>query len=299
MKSFVIKSIHKILGNHWTYRLGRSLYIYARKESSVNIKTDGEERIQRELIKLLSKEDSATVFDIGANVGDWTISLLEKLQFNEISNATIHAFEPIIDTYNSLKRNIEVHNMGGKVKLIPKGCSSSVGSDTMYLASTNSGSNSLHCGNVHSDLNTSLIEKITIEKYCDENKINMIHFIKSDTEGHEVEVIKGAKSLFDHEKILVFQFEYNLTWLYSRCFIKDIFDLFYRTPYYIGKISPEGLQIYREWHPEIERFFESNYVVIHRDVLNYFTHTIGVINSNYFYKIEKTYIAKNRVNTTN
>lgn len=286
MKSLIIKSIHFIIGNRWSYRLGRSLYMFARNESSINIETDGEEVIQEELVKLLSHEKDPIVFDVGANIGNWTISLLNKLQSKKLNDIEVHAFEPNVSTFNSLKKNIEKHIMGKTVKLIPKGCSSSTGFDTMYLASTNSGSNSLYIGNVHSEKETIRIEKTTIESYCQENAISKIDFIKSDTEGHEVEVIKGAKKLFDQEKISVFQFEYNLTWLYSRCFIKDVFDLFNGTPYFIGKISPKGLQLYKEWHPEIERFFESNYLIVHHDVLDCFNYKIGTFDENYYYKPE-------------
>jgi len=34
-------------------------------------------------------------------------------------------------------------------------------------------------------------------------------------------------------------------------------------PYVIGRLSNGGIEIHQEWHPELERYFESNFVLIH------------------------------------
>lgn len=30
--------------------------------------------------------------------------------------------------------------------------------------------------------------------------------------------------------------------------------------YLVGKVTPDGVEHYREWHPELEKFVEGNYV---------------------------------------
>jgi FkbM family methyltransferase len=289
MKSMVIKIIYTLLGNRFTYKLGRSLYMYARHESGGIMEEDGEYRIQRDFSKRLPlEEDNVVVFDIGANLGKWTISLLDMIPIQKVSDVEIHGFEPINETYKALKNNIESNPRGNQVKLVRKACSNTTGVDQMFIATTNSGENSFHPGEVHSGSSSVSIEKITLDKYCTDNNISLIHFIKSDTEGHELEVIRGAQRLFTEEKIMVFQFEYNQTWFYSRFFMKDVFDLLAGMPYLLGKITPQGLYIYRKWHPEIERFFESNYLIVHKNALPWFNHKIGSFDESYYFKVENS-----------
>lgn len=280
----IIKIIHTLLGNRFSYKLGRSLYMYARHESGIIMQEDGEFRIQKEFSDRLSfEEDKVVVIDVGANIGKWTVSLLDVIPHHKVSNVEIHAFEPISETFQTLKNNVERHPNGKHVKLVCKACSSTTGFDKMFIASTNSGSNSLHKGAVHSGFITEPIEKTTLDKYCMDNNLSRIHLIKSDTEGHEVEVIRGSQNLFAEEKVMVFQFEYNQLWCYSRYFLKDVFDFLGGMPYLIGKITPQGLSVYRKWHPEIERFFESNYLIIHNDALCWFNHEIGSFDEFYYY----------------
>jgi hypothetical protein len=120
--------------------------------------------------------------------------------------------------------------------------------------------------------------------YCLRNGVEVIHYFKSDTEGHDFEVIMGARELLTNGKIWVLQFEYNHRWVYSRHFLKDIFDFAKELRmYHIGKLTPDGVEIYKEWHPELERFFEGNYALIKEDVLSLFTNRRVIIDGNNTY----------------
>ncbi len=284
MKRVIIKCIHTILGNRLAYKLGRSLYMHARNESGHIMSEDGEYRVQNELIKIFPLENGKmVVFDVGANKGQWTVSLLNLIPLQKENNIEVHAFEPIGETFQTLKENIENHPFAKQVKLLKNACSSKSGITKMFIASTNSGSNSMHQGEKHTGLLSESIQMVTLDKYCEENNIARIHFIKSDTEGNEVDVIRGSERLFREEKIMVFQFEYNQIWFNSRYFMKDVFDFLDGLPYIIGKITSKELLMYRKWHPEIERFFESNYIIIHKDALSWFNHKIGSFDENYYY----------------
>jgi len=97
-------------------------------------------------------------------------------------------------------------------------------------------------------------ESLTVRVYG--HDLEIIHFLKCDTEGHDMEVLRGAKRLFDEQRVVVCQFEYNLCWVYSRHFLKDVFDYVADTAYRVGKVTPRGVETYRAWHPELEKFFE-------------------------------------------
>lgn len=50
-----------------------------------------------------------------------------------------------------------------------------------------------------------------------------------------------------------------------------MFDLSESIPYKLAKVTPKGLELYDTWDPELERFFEGNYVLIRDDLENLMT----------------------------
>ena len=36
-------------------------------------------------------------------------------------------------------------------------------------------------------------------------------------------------------------------------------------PYYLGKLTDKKIIIFKKWHFELDKFFENNYVLIHKD----------------------------------
>ena len=47
-----------------------------------------------------------------------------------------------------------------------------------------------------------------------------------------------------------------------------------------GVFSFNKIEIYNEWHMELERFFEANYIIIKSNILNQFPHNIVRFNKN-------------------
>lgn len=57
---------------------------------------------------------------------------------------------------------------------------------------------------IHSENLNSVVEKVTIttiDNFCVENKIDKISYLKIDTEGKDLEVLKGAKKFLSEQKI--------------------------------------------------------------------------------------------------
>jgi hypothetical protein len=109
----------------------------------------------------------------------------------------------------------------------------------------------------------------SIDEFCTGKAIAKIDLLKCDTEGHDPDVIRGALGMLRAERIRVLQFEYNSTWIHSRHYLKDVFDLLDRLPYHVGKLSNGRIELFQSWHPELERFFEANFVVIHHDSVRF------------------------------
>ena len=75
-------------------------------------------------------------------------------------------------------------------------------------------------------------------------------------------VLRGANHVLGDGLVEVWQFEYNHRWVAAGATLKNVFDFIKDKPYCCGKLHREGVEIYEEWHQELERFFEGNYVLI-------------------------------------
>jgi FkbM family methyltransferase len=137
-----------------------------------------------------------TVFDVGASIGSMTNKFLDVFP-----NSTIYAFEPYSVSFEKLNKKF-VENK--RVKPNKLALSNELGELKMYIKK-DSGYNSLSINSNKPDqLNEGKFETVeitTIEMYCKKNNIDKIDFLKIDTEGLEVMVLEGAKSLLKEGKI--------------------------------------------------------------------------------------------------
>lgn len=144
-------------------------------------------------VRYLSKATSKpidVIFDVGANIGQSTIEY--KSYF---PNAEVHAFEPINPTFEKLKSNVSTLNSVYPNKFA---LSSSSGSKEIYL-SASSLTNSLRndVTNQSKPRDSQIIYTNTLDNYLKEKSLDKIDFLKTDTEGHDLEVLKGGSTLLD------------------------------------------------------------------------------------------------------
>ena len=66
----------------------------------------------------------------------------------------------------------------------------------------------------------------TLDGFCRSHQIASIHFLKIDTEGHEMEVLRGAQELLEQKRLYAVQFEFNEMHIISRVFLRDFVKLF-------------------------------------------------------------------------
>ena len=168
------------------------------------------EREDWDFIESLIPED-ATVLDIGANVGWFTIQLA-----NKYPAVDIYSFEPVPATYAKMKRNLELNGIGemsirgGRVCTVNAGLydkdaestifvpgSSEASSlqpvnDKFYLRDDDEGQTAISC----------VIK--TMDTFVREQGIKRLDFIKCDTEGAEKMVFLGAKQVLKNFKPMVY-----------------------------------------------------------------------------------------------
>jgi len=258
-----------MLGRPLAYRLGRALYMEARNDVSNDIPINGELLVQQSVVEAwISKfpEDNLVVFDCGANVGNWSLPLLLYCRSKGRDSINLHAFEPVPSTAQLLKNKLLEFS---SITFSDIALSSESGEIAMNIVGEGAGTNSLHSENPLQERQV-LVQRLTASDYCQLNNIKIIHLFKCDTEGHDMEVIKGALPLLEEGRIMVLQFEYNHRWIYSRHFLKDVFDVISETGYRLGKICPKHIELYDKWYPELDRFFEANYCIIKDEAINGF-----------------------------
>lgn len=256
------------------WRFGRKLYMHARGEERYGtVDRNGEAHAIRSMLTSTSDIEKLVVFDIGANQGDWTKNLLLATpEMRRIpARLALHAFEPVPATAKMYQAHIDALPGDKAVTLHEFAMSDAPGYAQIGVYEAGAGTNSLHFDRDTRPTETILkIALSSIDVFISEQDLDRVHYAKCDTEGHDAKVIKGAQKSLSRGAIDVLQFEYNHRWVLGRAFLKDIFDLIEPLPYNLAKINETGITLYEEWHPELDRFFQSNYVLVHDRALNWF-----------------------------
>jgi FkbM family methyltransferase len=223
-------------------------------------------RINGELysLKQLARQWSdrpVTLFDVGANVGEFTLEILEAFRGKQIK---LFAFEPSSKAGEQLKKRI---NNSTHVQVVPKALSDHDGEAELFFPDEGSALASLYqrdLSHVNRVFGKKELVKITsVDRFCEENRIEYIHLLKIDVEGHELGVLRGASQMIARNAIEVIQFEFGGTSLDSRSYFKDFFQLL-SPKYRIHRILPHGLRELPSYSEKLEIFQSANYLAIRK-----------------------------------
>ena len=145
------------------------------------------------IIKNIKKND--VFLDIGAAYGFYP-SFLDNLKLN----IKVVAIEPDPICFRYLK-DLAIFKRGKKNRLLKTGVYSKKGKKNLYVSSQNRGENSLYKNNIHDyKLNINLE---TVDSIIKSQKIN---FIKIDTQGSEIEILKGMKNTLKKKMNLILEY---------------------------------------------------------------------------------------------
>ena len=246
------------LGRRNYARLARYLWMDARLDVDNDPQTNGERLVQKAFVATISGEAPSCVFDVGANVGTWSRALIEMLSLNQALE--LHLFEPAPGARKRLGSAFAA-TRGPSVAILPLALSEEEGEATFNIFDDAAGTNTLVAAEGDAPRETITIQRTTVDAYCRAHAISRIHFLKIDTEGNDLLVLRGARNMLEAGRIDLIQFEYNQRWIAFRAYLKDVFDLVLPLGYSIGKITPLGVEVYPRWHFELESFREGNYLV--------------------------------------
>jgi FkbM family methyltransferase len=198
------------------------------------------------------------VFDVGANIGDWT-----RLAARNMPAARIESFEIVGATHAILRRNcadlpqVTTHAFGlsdaeGTVDVFCIPAASA-------LATCVAGITQSYHGLAPQ---TQRARVTTGDRFCAEQGVDRIDFLKIDVEGLESRVLSGFRAMLGDGRVRVIQFEYGYVNIAVKFLLKDFYELLRPLGFIIGKIYPREVE-FRDYRYPHEDFIGPNFLAVH------------------------------------
>lgn len=151
------------------------------------------------ICKRLLKDGHGTFVDIGANIGLITIPVARN------SQAVVHAFEPEPSNFRHLTQNVGANLVPERVNLHNFALAAEEGSLEFELSADNFGDHRIHRPTdiawekfAESRRRVIEIKGRPLDAILDPDDLPRPIIVKMDTQGAEVEVVKGGRRLFEH-----------------------------------------------------------------------------------------------------
>jgi FkbM family methyltransferase len=148
------------------------------------------------ILRLVGANDC--VLDVGANMG-WYSILIAKTN----PAATVHAFEPLPNTYSVLRDNVALNDMGNVI-IHPFGLSSEKKDLRFFFYPEGSGNASAVNLTGRSDAQEIVCHVEVMDEAVKDLGIARVDFIKCDVEGAELFVFQGGMKTIARDKPVVF-----------------------------------------------------------------------------------------------
>ena len=157
----------------------------------------------QDISRFLPIFQARTVFDVGANLGQSAILFLAWFP-----ESKIYCFEPVGETFSQLQKNFMGNNRidffhlafghtSTKGKMLLKGKSEMFTLSKMQEMEASG----------YDACRTEEVEVATIDEFCRAKEIDRINFLKVDTEGGDLDVLRGAEHMLIEQQIDVIQVE--------------------------------------------------------------------------------------------
>jgi FkbM family methyltransferase len=147
-------------------------------------------------IEYLSIPPDAVIFDVGANCGAMSLQYAQSFP-----SGRIYAFEPTHYAYSKLLKNLELNpELAEHITAVQSFISSQTSQQPDIKAysswkvggDTKGNRHRIHGGTTES---AEGVPSVSLDDFCAQNGIEKLYFIKIDTDGHELEVLKGAQQV--------------------------------------------------------------------------------------------------------
>jgi FkbM family methyltransferase len=232
------------------------------------IESSGEEWVLAEVVGPACRGvEPPVVFDVGANVGDYSL-----LVARHVPRAAVYAFEPSEPVYRRMAEKLKGAGRPGSFKTFNLGFSDEEKSVELFSYAVEGEEVSL-LSSIDRRLPTQVVnveatssERIrvrTLDRFCEEESVGRIDFLKLDVEGHELAILRGAGRMLSEGRVSMIQFEFGPANIYSRTYFYDFWSLL-SGGFDLYRIIPRGIVPVRFYGEHLEVFLTTNYLAVRR-----------------------------------
>ena len=200
-------------------------------------------------------EEPITVFDVGANIGDWTDEFLTAHP-----NTMLFAFEPSSAAFSHLSNRFKADS---RVTTFNFALGEVDGEGTLFSDAPASGFASLTKRRLeHFGISTNKSEKISVKT------LNSLIFerstscdiLKIDIEGNELYALQSGQEILKHCKVILFEFGgANLD---SKTTFQDFWYFFQDLSFSLWRITPSGIKKVKKYSELDEIYVTTNFLAI-------------------------------------
>jgi FkbM family methyltransferase len=233
----------------------------AARSRYMNVNFDSKTNGEYYYLKKLSAIKFPVLFDVGANIGEW--SLMVGTLWPE---SKIYSFEILPMHWETLAANTsKLIN----VNIIKSGLSDSEGMMKLFFNSRTGKDPEASSypqflmksekEHYDSEIDCSVI---TGASFVKEHEINKIDVLKVDVEGHDLKVIKGFGDFINNVRCI--QFEYGVYNITSKDLLIDFYSYMQKYNFIIGRLYPHYVD-FSEFTYSRENFLGGNYIAVKHD----------------------------------
>jgi FkbM family methyltransferase len=199
------------------------------------------------------------IFDVGANVGKYSMMLV-----NDFPHAQIYSFEPNKNAFTQL-----VAKVGSSVNCVNAGMGDEEKAKKLFTYANSLASSH---ASIYEDIFRTLykadvteldFQMTTLDLFCEREDVTGIDFLKIDTEGNELNVLKGGQKMLAAKKIKIIQFEFGECDVFSRVFLRDFYLML--SDYNIYRLDSHRLIPLFEYDSTKEIFRYQNFIAVRKD----------------------------------
>jgi FkbM family methyltransferase len=156
------------------------------KRSVLALETGGawEEQETRQVLEMMKGKE--VFLDLGANTGWFGLVVAHSLP-----ECSVHAFEPVPQTFELLKRNAEINQLANL-----KPVNAGLWDSPTELRFTNYRGPKNHITDDPNETRVDVVPCVTLDDYVSETGLDCIDLIKCDVEGTEMHFLRGAGETF-------------------------------------------------------------------------------------------------------
>ena len=191
--------------------------------------------------------------DVGANTGEWAARFLEAAP----AGAKGFLFEPGAAALSKLQRRF---GASPSIRIVPVALADVEGELAFFEEADAGGMSSLVAGHsTRASTQRRTVPVRVLDDALDELGVERVDFLKIDTEGFDLQVLRGARRRLQARRIGLLQFEYQHAWAKSGSTLGGALTLLEGYGYTVFLLRTDGLFTF-DYSLYGEHFGLSNYV---------------------------------------